>query len=56
MKNDKKVGEVEGKTALREPLFKVRRDMKNLSTTAGLQQMVTFPFSIVRELKDSGTY
>jgi hypothetical protein len=56
MKNFKEVEEVEKKIVLRELSFEVRRDMGNPSTAAELRQMVTFPFSIVRELKDSGTY
>ncbi|HUU42002.1 MAG TPA: hypothetical protein VMW42_13785 [Desulfatiglandales bacterium] len=56
MKNIKEVGGVEEKIVLRELSFEVSRDRGNLSTAAWLRQMVTFPFSIVRELKDSGTY
>jgi MFS family permease len=44
----KEEGEVEEKIVLYELLSEIRRPIRNFSTADGLQQMVQFPFSIVR--------
>lgn len=41
-------GEVEEKIVINELIAEVRRPIRNFSTAEGLQQMVQFPFSIVR--------
>ncbi len=46
----KEVGEVEEKIVAHELISEVRRNMKNFSTAAGLRQMVSFPFSVLRNL------
>ena len=44
----KEKGEVEDKVILYELLSEIRRPIRIFSTADGLQQMVQFPFSIVR--------
>ena len=44
----KELGEVEEKIVVSELISEVRRDVANLSTAAGLRQLLTFPFAILR--------
>ena len=46
----KEVGEVEGKVVFGELLTEVRSQVRTLSSVEGLRQMVSFPFTIVRDL------
>jgi len=46
----KEVGEVEEKVVVNELFAEVRSQVRTLSSVEGLRQMVTFPFSIVRNL------
>lgn len=46
----KEVGEVEEKIVVNELLAEVRGQVRTLSSIEGLRQMVSFPFSIVRDL------
>ncbi|MBC8471460.1 MAG: MFS transporter [Planctomycetes bacterium] len=46
----KEVGEVEGKVVFNELMTEVRSQVRTLSSVEGLRQMVSFPFTIVRDL------
>jgi hypothetical protein len=46
----KEVGEVEGKVVFGELLTEVRSQVRTLSSVEGLRQMVSFPFTVVRDL------
>ena len=46
----KEVGEVEEKIVVNELFAEVRGQVRTLSSVEGLRQMVTFPFSVVRDL------
>jgi len=46
----KEVGEVEGKVVFNELITEVRSQVRTLSSVEGLRQMVSFPFTVVRDL------
>jgi len=46
----KEVGEVEGKVVFNELMAEVRTQVRTLSSVEGLRQMVSFPFTVVRDL------
>ena len=46
----KEVGEVEGKVVFGELITEVRSQVRTLSSVEGLRQMVSFPFTVVRDL------
>ncbi|MFZ2146721.1 MAG: MFS transporter [Sedimentisphaerales bacterium] len=46
----KEVGEVEGKVVFGELITEVRSQVRILSSVEGLRQMISFPFTIVRDL------
>jgi len=46
----KEVGEVEGKVVFNELITEVRSQVRTLSSVEGLRQMISFPFTVVRDL------
>jgi hypothetical protein len=46
----KEVGEVEEKVVFNELITEVRGQVRTLSSVEGLRQMVSFPFTVVRDL------
>jgi len=46
----KEVGEVEGKVVFNGLITEVRSQVRKLSSVEGLRQMVSFPFTVVRNL------
>jgi MFS family permease len=48
----KEVGEVKEEVVVNELVSEARRDMRSLSTVGGLRQLVQFPFSILKYLKE----
>jgi len=50
----KEVGEVESKVVFAELITEVRSQVRTLSSVEGLRQMVSFPFTVVRDLTVKG--
>jgi MFS family permease len=46
----KEVGEVEGKVVFNELMTEMRSQVRTLSSVEGLRQMVSFPFTVLRDL------